>query len=65
MLSESLHTLLCIPAPPAQADAPFTAGFKERHQIYTLYHYLNHYNLFGGGYSSSCENILNSLTRKL
>ena len=40
------------------------AGFKEWHQIYTLYHYLNHCNLFGGGYAGSAENILRSLTRK-
>lgn len=36
-------------------------GWEERHQIYTLYHYLNHYNLFGGGYRSQCLSILRNL----
>ncbi|CAL8462613.1 g2146 [Coccomyxa elongata] len=39
-------------------------GFEDRKQLYMLYHYLNHYNLFGGGYRSSAENILRQLTRK-
>ena len=28
------------------------------HEIYNLYHILNHYNLFGGGYGSQAERIL-------
>jgi fructosamine-3-kinase len=30
-----------------------------------LYHYLNHYNLFGGSYRGQCEAILSRLTRNL
>jgi len=41
------------------------AGFEDRKQLYLLYHYLNHYNLFGGGYYSSAEGILRSLTNKI
>ena len=41
---------------------PRDPGFADRHQIYQLYHYLNHYNLFGGGYRSSCVNILRRYT---
>ena len=33
-------------------------GYEDRRQIYQLYHYLNHLNLFGGSYYYSCENIL-------
>lgn len=46
------------------SELVFGAGFEDRKQLYMLYHYLNHYNLFGGGYRSSAENILRQLTRK-
>ena len=36
-------------------------GFEERKQLYLLYHYLNHYNLFGSGYYGQCESILRRL----
>jgi protein-ribulosamine 3-kinase len=29
---------------------PLPAGWKERNKLYQLYHVLNHYLLFGGGY---------------
>ncbi|GMH36315.1 hypothetical protein BSKO_04183 [Bryopsis sp. KO-2023] len=44
---------------------PRAPGFDERKQLYLLYHYLNHYNLFGSGYYGQCESILSSLTRGL
>lgn len=44
---------------------PKAPGFEDRKQLYLLYHYLNHYNLFGGGYYSSAEGILRSLTNKI
>jgi fructosamine-3-kinase len=37
------------------------ARFEERRLLYRLYHYLNHYNLFGGGYKSQCVSIMNAL----
>jgi len=40
---------------------PRAPGFRKRHQIYTLYHYLNHYVLFGGGYYNSAASILHDL----
>lgn len=43
----------------------YFAGFENRKQLYLLYHYLNHYNLFGGGYYSSAEGILRNLTSKI
>ena len=44
---------------------PKAPGFEERHLIYTLYHYLNHYNLFGSGYYNQCQSILTTLTREV
>ena len=40
---------------------PKAPGFEERKQLYLLYHYLNHYNLFGSGYYGQCESILRRL----
>ncbi|MDO3722068.1 fructosamine kinase family protein [Marinobacter sp. chi1] len=34
---------------------PRTAVYDQKRAIYNLYHYLNHYNLFGPGYLSGCE----------
>jgi fructosamine-3-kinase len=41
------------------------AGFEDRHQLYQLYHYLNHTVLFGGGYAGTSQRIMESLLRKL
>ncbi|MCB1112739.1 MAG: fructosamine kinase family protein [Chlamydiales bacterium] len=41
---------------------PKAAGFDERHRLYQLYHYLNHYNLFGSAYRSACMSLINSLS---
>ena len=40
---------------------PKEEGFSERQKIYQLYHYLNHYNLFGDSYRSSCLEIMKTL----
>ena len=40
---------------------PKEAGFDARHMIYQLYHYLNHYNIFGSSYRSSCLSIFQKL----
>ncbi|MED6180955.1 hypothetical protein PIB30_014934 [Stylosanthes scabra] len=37
---------------------PKQPGFQERRDLYMLYHYLNHYNLFGSGYRSSAMSII-------
>lgn len=44
---------------------PKSPGWDDRHAIYTLYHYLNHYNLFGSGYYNQCHSMLARLTRGL
>jgi fructosamine-3-kinase len=37
---------------------PPAPGSLERQEVYKLYHLLNHLNLFGGGYRSSCIDVL-------
>jgi len=37
---------------------PKDDGFEERAELYKLYHYLNHFNLFGGGYRGQAKSIL-------
>lgn len=39
-------------------EYPLTPGSSERQEIYTLYHLLNHLNLFGGGYLGGCLSII-------
>lgn len=36
-----------------QEISPLESGYRERRELYNLYHLLNHLNLFGGGYLSS------------
>ena len=44
---------------------PLDAGYKVRKTLYSLYHVLNHFNLFGGGYGSQAERMLDSLLGEL
>jgi len=37
---------------------PLAPGWRERVDLYSLYHVLNHYNLFGGGYGSQAMRIV-------
>jgi fructosamine-3-kinase len=39
-------------------------GYAERKNIYNLYHYLNHLNLFGSGYYGTCESIIQSILKR-
>jgi len=41
---------------------PLPADWKDRNQLYRLYHVLNHYYLFGGGYSSQALRIAKHYT---
>jgi len=34
---------------------PRTPVYDQKREVYNLYHYLNHYNLFGGGYLGGCQ----------
>ena len=42
----------------AYRDAfPLDAGYETRKHLYNLYHVLNHFNLFGGGYARQAETM--------
>lgn len=38
--------------------------YEDRVKLYELYHHLNHYALFGGGYRSGAVSIMKSLIKK-
>lgn len=44
-----------------QAAWPLDAGYKQRKTLYNLYHILNHFNLFGGGYGAQAEGMIERL----
>lgn len=44
---------------------PLSQGYSVRKQLYNLYHILNHLNLFGGGYLSQAEMMIDCLLAEL
>lgn len=44
---------------------PLDEGYRLRKTFYNLYHILNHFNLFGGGYASQAESMLDRLLAEL
>lgn len=44
---------------------PLDDGYKVRKTLYNLYHILNHFNLFGGGYLSQAGNMINRLLSEI
>lgn len=42
---------------------PKAAGFEKRNQLYQLFHYLNHWNHFGGGYRGSSIRVMKNLLK--
>lgn len=44
-----------------EKEYPVEPGFRFRKTLYNLYHELNHFNLFGGGYASSAQSSINQL----
>ena len=44
---------------------PIDSGYKIRKRLYNLYHELNHFNLFGGGYGSQASATVDWLLRAL
>ena len=46
-------------------EYPLNAGFPQRKTLYNLYHELNHFNLFGGGYASSAQSSIDQLLNQL
>lgn len=43
------------------AARPLDAGYAARKDLYNLYHVLNHFNLFGGGYGSQAARMIDRL----
>ena len=37
------------------------SGYRQRKSIYNLYHVLNHFNLFGGGYASQAKRTIDGI----
>ena len=48
-----------------QAEYPLDSGYKVRKTLYNLYHILNHFNLFGGGYQSQAESMIDILLAEI
>lgn len=44
---------------------PLDKDYQQRKALYNLYHILNHFNLFGGGYAMSAENMLDQLLTQI
>jgi len=44
---------------------PMDTGYAVRKTLYNLYHILNHYNMFGGGYGSQAQRMIESLLSEL
>ncbi|MEJ1931243.1 fructosamine kinase family protein [Nostoc sp. NIES-2111] len=42
---------------------PLDAGYEQRKTLYNLYHILNHFNLFGGGYASQANRMIEQILR--
>lgn len=48
-----------------QHEYPLDADYKTRKSLYNLYHILNHLNLFGSGYLSQANHLIDSLLSEL
>ena len=44
---------------------PLNEGYRLRKTLYNLYHVLNHANLFGGGYASQAEHMMDDLLSEI
>ena len=42
---------------------PLDKGYEQRKTLYNLYHVLNHFNLFGGGYCSQANRMIEKILR--
>ncbi|HEY9877625.1 MAG TPA: fructosamine kinase family protein [Leptolyngbyaceae cyanobacterium] len=43
------------------AAYPLNDGYRQRKILYNLYHIVNHFNLFGGGYASQANRMIDQL----
>jgi len=44
---------------------PLDAGYSTRKTLYNLYHVINHFNLFGGGYLSQADHMISDLLSEI
>jgi fructosamine-3-kinase len=44
-----------------QVAYPLDSGYQQRKTLYNLYHILNHFNLFGGGYGSQANRMIETI----
>ncbi len=44
---------------------PLDPGYKVRKTLYNLYHVINHFNMFGGGYGGQAERMIDQLLSEL
>ena len=47
-----------------QSHWPLDPGYAERKSLYNLYHIINHYNHFGGGYGSQAQGMIDELVNR-
>jgi fructosamine-3-kinase len=47
------------------AVKPIGSGYQRRRTLYNLYHILNHFNLFGGGYGLQANAMIGELLKEL
>jgi fructosamine-3-kinase len=45
--------------------APLDSGYRVRRTLYNLYHVLNHANLFGGGYATQAQGMMERLLAEM
>ncbi len=48
-----------------EAHLPLDAGYRTRKTLYNLYHVLNHFNLFGGGYANRADGMIRQLLAEI
>lgn len=48
-----------------EAAYPLSDGYSTRKILYNLYHILNHFNLFGGGYAAQANQMIQQLLAKV
>lgn len=44
---------------------PLEPGYPRRRELYNVYHVLNHFNLFGGGYAAQAQSMMERLLGEL
>jgi len=48
-----------------EAAWPLDPGYRSRRDLYNLYHVLNHFNLFGGGYGRQASSMIDRLLAQI